>query len=112
MISCDIVRVLTVVVEMWDTLGSSVASRGTRFGARAVLSRRNKIDIRSFEVVNTIVQGCNLKESLTKVEMKVLGDFEFRRCPAFGFDQSQGGHEHCCSCQEAQAEDFCRGVVR
>ncbi|KAG0570775.1 hypothetical protein KC19_6G187000 [Ceratodon purpureus] len=65
-------RVLGKAVEAFDTLGSSVANRGTAFGTGAVLSRRNKIGILSFEVANTIVKGCNLKESLTEEEMKVL----------------------------------------
>ncbi|XP_024367762.1 protein PSK SIMULATOR 1 [Physcomitrium patens] len=56
-----------------DIFGTSVANLGAKGGFIAgAVSKGNKIGILSFEVANTIVKGCNLKQSLAEEDMKVL----------------------------------------
>lgn len=63
-------QVLGKAVEAFDTLGSAVTNR-QGFASGAV-PKGNKIGILAFEVANTIVKGCNLKQSLGDEEMKIL----------------------------------------
>ncbi|CAM6026022.1 unnamed protein product [Sphagnum balticum] len=70
-------------VEALDTLGSTMTNLnpGRKFasgigggGGGAAVTHGNKIGILAFEVANTIVKGCNLKQSLERDEIKVLKD--------------------------------------
>ncbi|CAM6048329.1 unnamed protein product [Sphagnum compactum] len=70
-------------VEALDTLGSTMTNLnpGRKFasgigggGGGAAVTHGNKIGILAFEVANTIVKGCSLKQSLERDEIKVLKD--------------------------------------
>lgn len=56
-----------------DTFSTSVVNLNTRGGFAAVaVSQRSKTGILAFEVANTIVKGCSLKQSLGEEDMKTL----------------------------------------
>jgi hypothetical protein len=60
-------------VDALDTLGSTMVNLqpGRRFASGAP-PKGQKIGILAFEVANTIVKGCNLKQSMCPEEMRVL----------------------------------------
>ncbi|CAK9874026.1 unnamed protein product [Sphagnum jensenii] len=60
-------------VDALDTLGSTMVNLqpGRRFASGAS-PKGQKIGILAFEVANTIVKGCNLKQSMCPEEMRVL----------------------------------------